>query len=252
MIRIAIINRSSVLTDAEVGAAVPAFQTQIDRDFGPAWGVAATLRFAPEGPQPGEWWLVILDNSDAAGALGYHDLTNEGLPISKAFAKSDQTFGVSWSVTVTHELLEMLIDPNINLTVFDQGPVGARLYAYEVCDACEADQFAYEIDGVLVTDFVLPSWFESFRQPGSTPFDFRNLISAPFELLEGGYIGVNDIARGIGWFQAVAEATNALAVAPPGSRRQRRSVAPDKRLLSTAEGGPPPDATAELIITAGA
>ena len=27
----------------------------------------------------GSWWVVFLDNSDQAGALAYHDLTNEGL-----------------------------------------------------------------------------------------------------------------------------------------------------------------------------
>ena len=41
------------------------------------------------------------------------------------------------------------------------------LYAYEVCDACEADQFGYDIDGVLVSDFVFPSWFESFWSAGA-------------------------------------------------------------------------------------
>jgi hypothetical protein len=36
-------------------------------------------------PAPDGWWLVFLDNSDQAGALAYHDLTNEGLPLSKVF-----------------------------------------------------------------------------------------------------------------------------------------------------------------------
>jgi hypothetical protein len=242
MIKIAIINASTVLSDDTIRKTIPAFQTQIDRDFGPAWGVAASLRFVPTGghPQPGEWWLAILDNSDQAGALGYHDLTNSGLPICKAFAGSDIAAKVSWTVTVSHELLEMLVDPNINLTVFEQGDIGARLYAYEVCDACEADQFAYAINGVLVSDFVLPSWFESFRKPGSTAFDFQKQINEPFALLPGGYIGVNDLARGIGWYQVTAERTNQKAFAPQGSRRQRRGVAPEARLPSDVDFGSPP------------
>ena len=239
MIKIAIINASTVLTDAQVKAAVPSLQKQIDMDFGPAWGVAATLRFVPHGqaPLPGEWWLAILDNSDQAGALGYHDLTTAGLPLSKVFAGTDKQYGLSWTVTASHELLEMLVDPNINLTVFEQGPLGARLYAYEVCDAVESDAYAYPIDGVLVSDFVLPSWFESFRQAGSTAFDFRNRLTAPFELLPGGYIGVNDLARGIGWYQIEHGQASALSKAPLGSRRQRRSVAPEQRLPSTAMPG---------------
>jgi hypothetical protein len=42
---------------------------------------------ALELPAPDSWWLVFLDNSDQAGALAYHDLTNEGLPLSKVFVK---------------------------------------------------------------------------------------------------------------------------------------------------------------------
>jgi len=50
---------------------------------------------------------VILDDSDQAGALGYHDLTSDGLPIGKVFAASDLKAGTSWTVTASHELLEM-------------------------------------------------------------------------------------------------------------------------------------------------
>jgi hypothetical protein len=40
-----------------------------------------------EGSQPasGSWWLVMLDDSDQAGALGYHDLTSDGLPLGNIF-----------------------------------------------------------------------------------------------------------------------------------------------------------------------
>jgi hypothetical protein len=235
-IKVAVINQSTAVTDAAVAALVPALQKQVNSDFAPAWGVPADLRFVPHGgkPNPGEWWLAILDDSDQAQALGYHDLTNEGLPMGKAFAGSDLKLGVSWTATVSHELLEMLADPNINLTVFDQTPYGcARLYAYEVCDACEDDQFGYNIDGLLVSDFVLPSWFESFRASGSTKFDFRGHIDAPFKLLTGGYIGVNDIASGLGWTQTTPSEKNPLARPPQGSRRQRRDILPDQRLSST-------------------
>jgi len=51
-----------------------------------------TLPFIPKNQMPaaGSWWLVFLDNSDQAGALAYHDLTNDGLPISKVFVKTLQ------------------------------------------------------------------------------------------------------------------------------------------------------------------
>ena len=85
-IQISIINASTVLSDAEIRPVVDAFATSRSADdFRPAWGVDAELAFVPTGAEPmaGTWWLTILDDSDQAGALGYHDLTPDGLPIGK-------------------------------------------------------------------------------------------------------------------------------------------------------------------------
>ncbi len=206
-IRISIFNDSTVYSDAKVKDAVPALQTQISRDFAPAWGIDATLLFVPKGeiPPNGTWWLTILDDSDQAGALGYHDTTPDGLPIGKVFAKTDEDNHLSWTVTASHELLEMLADPDVNLTTFiqDSAQTG-KLYCYEVCDAVEDDQFGYAIDGVMVSDFVLPSYF----QPGTagaaagTKYDFCGKLNAAVpKLLSGGYIGEFDVKNGAGWTQ---------------------------------------------------
>src|SRR5438876_10422189 len=84
-IQVAVMNASTVLSDSAVQAAVPDLQTQVHRDFAPAWGIDADLTFVPTGshPLPTAWQLVILDNSDQAGALGYHDVTAQGLPLGK-------------------------------------------------------------------------------------------------------------------------------------------------------------------------
>lgn len=236
-IHIAVLNRSTVLTDAQVSAVVPALQTQVHRDWAPAWGSDADLTFVASNqqPAPGAWWLVISDDSDQAGALGYHDLTSEGLPIGKVFARSDLDAGLQWSVTASHELLEMLADPDINLAayVFTSGTTG-HLYAYEVADACEADQYGYQINGVTVSDFVFPAWFENFRTAGSTQFDFGKHITTPFQLLPGGYIGVFDITGGSGWHQLTAQDSPARYAmrARVGSRRERRRTPRDQWLLS--------------------
>ncbi|MFE2994802.1 hypothetical protein ACFXG4_07305 [Nocardia sp. NPDC059246] len=230
-------NRSTVLTDAQVSAVVPALQTQVHRDWAPVWGSDADLSFVATGAQPpaGAWWLVVSDDADQAGALGYHDLTNEGLPMGKVFARSDIDAGLQWTVTASHELLEMLGDPDINLAayVFSTATAG-RIYAYEVADACEADQYGYAINGIQVSDFVFPAWFENFRKAGSTQFDYGNHITAPFQLLPGGYIGVFDINGGSGWHQLTAESKPARYTmrARVGSRRERRRTPRDQWLLS--------------------
>jgi hypothetical protein len=226
-IQVALMNASTVLTDAQVQAILQALQTQVHQHFAPLWGVDADLTFVPKGiaPASGSWWLTVLDNSDQAGALGYHDLTNEGLPLGKVFAGSDIQAGTNWTVTASHELLEMLGDPDINLAAYVQKDGSAMLlYAYEVCDACEDDQFGYAINGVTVSDFVLPAWFEASRAAGSTQFDYRSQINQPLQLLTNGYISVFDTSNNNGWTQVAGQqqAAKYAMRAPVGSRRERR------------------------------
>jgi hypothetical protein len=246
--QISVINESTVLTDADVTPVVVALQQQVTNDFRPIWGTDAELKMVPQDtPAPaGTWQLVILDDSDQAAALGYHDLTPDGLPLGKAFAASDLKAGTSWSVTASHELLEMLADPNINLTAFVQNAnTTGTLYAYEVCDACEDDSFGYQINNVLVSDFVYPAWFESFRTQGSTQFDRMNQIQNPLQLLAGGYIGVFSVSDGSGWQQQTAEKipTNARQRGHVGSRRERRAISriqwitslPQRKIVNNAQ-----------------
>ena len=236
-IQISVINESTVLADTDVVPVVAALQKQVSNDFIPVWGTDAELNIVAKGTQPpsGSWWLVLLDDTDQANALGYHDLTTEGLPIGKVFAASDLKAGRSWTVTASHELLEMLGDPNINLTVFVQNTNTAGiLYAYEVCDACEDDSLGYKIDNVLVSDFVYPAWFESFRTEGSTQFDRMNKIQTPFQLLVNGYIGIFNVASGSGWQQQTAEKrpANLQHRGGIGTRRERRSIPHDQWINS--------------------
>jgi len=237
VMHVSIINASTIITDTEAAATVAALQIQTSRDFAPAWGIDATLTFVPKGHTAAatDWQLAILDNSDQAGALGYHDITSTGRPLGKIFAKTDKQYGLAWSVTASHELFEMLVDPWVNLTVFDQRTnTAGRLYAYEVCDACEDDSFGYKINNILLSDFVTPAWFEGWRTTGSTKFDFQNHIHAPFALLSGGYIGYFDVSRGGGWKQLLAENVPQHKSRPPvGSRRERRTIEKDRLAHST-------------------
>jgi hypothetical protein len=233
LIKVEITNQSTVLSDALVQAAIPALQTQTHRDFAPIWGIDADLSFLQNAsnPTPGAWLLGIFDNSDQAGALGYHELSPQGTPLAKVFAGSDKQAGLNWTVTSSHELLEMLADPDIDLTVFVQPNTSTgTIYAYEVCDACESDSFGYSIDGTLVSDFVFPSWFESFRTLGSTQFDFQNKITKPFEILAGGYISIFDVTSGSGWQQITSEGkvSNETFKGRMDSRIKRRKLPRDK------------------------
>jgi len=248
MTNIDVINASSVLGDNDVAAIIPALQKQVSRDFAAAYGIDAALDFVPRDgkPRAGSWWLSVLDDADAAGALGYHDLTSEGLPLGKIFAGTDLKYGSSWTVTASHELLEMLADPTINLVVFT--PDGKRLVAYEVADACEDDSLGYRVDGVLLSDFVTPAFF---GVPGKV-FDHCEHVTEPLQILPGGYLSMYDIRLGAGWHQVDGQALpapkgrrpgahlvkmmrRAHRTRPPvGSRRERRRTLRGHWLRSTA------------------
>ena len=128
IIQISVINESTVLADRDATPAVAALQKQVRADFSPFWGTDPSW---PKGITPDrELRVVLLDDSDQANALGYHDFTTEGSPIGKVFAASDLKAGTSSTVTASYELLEMLGDPNVNLTVFVQNSnTAGTLYA---------------------------------------------------------------------------------------------------------------------------
>lgn len=215
---IGVTNASTCLTDTQVEAVLPALQKQVSVDFKAYWDLDCTLTFLTtvQPLTPGWWQIVILDNPDQAGALGYHEMTSQGTPIGKVFAKLDLDNGSSWTVTLSHELLEMLADPWINWCAVGSND---KIYALEVCDAVEADNLGYQIDGILVSDFVTPSWFESTE---ADRIDFKQQLSRELALAPGGYISIFDPKKG--WTQVDAQGEGGPAI-NAGSRRYRRSLA---------------------------
>jgi len=245
---IAFINQTSKTTDAEIAKVAAALSRQVKEDFAPFHGKTVSAVVAvPKGqkPPPGSWWMVFTDTSDEAGALGYHDLTNEDLPLGKVFVETTKADGGVWSVTASHEILEMLADPYLVKTACIQTERSSKLYAWEVCDACEADTLAYLIDGVLVSDFVTEAWFDPTNKHG--PFDFKGHIRSALQLLHGGYISVMDLSRAGDWKQITAARDgHSIASGPStrkadyherarvGSRREKRRADRDHWQRSTA------------------
>jgi len=65
-------------------------------------------------------------------------------------------------VTLSHEALELIADPEANILVMGRHPDPSQknrsvFHWYEMCDAVQAQ--AYEIDDVEVSNFVLPLYF---------------------------------------------------------------------------------------------
>lgn len=209
-------NQSTVLTDAQVLAVLPALQIQLDRDLCPAWGLGQFhLEFRSKSApiSKGEQQFLFLDNTSDASALGYHDVTVNGDALSYVGVKATMDDGGQWTVTASHELCEMAVNPKLDDSESDDG--GGRFYIKEVCDAVEDDSLGYTVAGVLVSDFVLPDWFTSDEKP-SAPLSFGGHVTKAFELAPGGYISFVDLAESSkGWQQTFAKE----ASGNPGTKR---------------------------------
>lgn len=146
----------------------------------------------PRGSTP----LIITDDSDQAGALGYHDQTEDGKPIAYVFAKTTMEAGLELSVTVDHEYTEMEIDERARL-IWDLG--GGIGLAYETCDQVEADEYGFDFHGIRLSDTVAPEWFE---ESARGPYDWTHQLASPLTLMPGGYIGVYEDGT---WSQVYSE-----------------------------------------------
>jgi hypothetical protein len=185
---IAVISQTDALPAADLARAVAAIQKQVLLDFSPVWRVTATVALFPTlASKPGGYWPVVIRDDIGVRSLGVH-LTEDG---DSAFALVTYR-PEDWTLTLSHEVLEMLADPFG--TSFLSGPDPddpARTVEYlpEVCDPCQGAvpdfAFDYKIDGVPVSDFVFPAYYEGF---GGPPYSHARHVTAPLELLPWGYL----------------------------------------------------------------
>ena len=202
--RISIVNFTRTQSDVDVGRVVRAINRQIRDDFEPCWSVGASLRLeGAEGPAElqkpqdlrGDGVIYLWDGAgDVRGALGYHAENNFGLPFGFVFTEVSQQLGEHWSVTLSHEALELIGDANVNRLAAGPHPADPGkvvFHWYEMCDAVQSE--SYEIDGVRVSNFVLPLYFTIGEQLGARN-DFLTLRHGgralrSFGVNPGGYVG---------------------------------------------------------------
>ncbi len=180
--KIACIDKARTDLGVDFGDLIRGLQTFVDECLEPVWRTPAKL-LPSRKELPGAWTLVFLDDADRVKTLGYHKLLKHRLPLAKVFARPSLKHREAISVVASHELAEMLVDPGNGFWCL--GPEKRTLYAYEVCDAVEQEQF--ELDGIAMSDFLYPAYFQTIRMPRSTQFDYLKKISRPFQVLRGGF-----------------------------------------------------------------
>jgi hypothetical protein len=191
--RIGLASRTQRVSFVALSKVAAALNVQVTRDLQPIWGVTASVIALsdPDSIEPGVWPIYIEDDIPE-NALGLH-LTNHQQPFAKV------RMGDTWPLTVSHECLEMLIDPSGNRLVSSSGiaidaqgqiidlPDAKYEYLVEVCDPSEHPDNAYTIDDVLVSDFYTPNFFDPLRASG-VRYSFTGKLTKPRHILPGGYI----------------------------------------------------------------
>jgi hypothetical protein len=215
-----VINHSSKLSNAQLQTLCSAIKTQLDRDGAPFWGSTAEFNFGPA--VAGHAKLGVFDNSDQPGALGWHDDVNNQVTIEIFYIGTLADVGV----TISHEMLETIGDYNANTTVPGIAPDGrACTYFTENCDPVESD--VYQINGIDVSNFVTPAWFQITQAVGTPDgrFDFLKNTTKPFDIDRGGYMEISyDGGRSWSEVQARTSGMDKLS----GSRKRMRDKTKSK------------------------
>ncbi|MEX0678073.1 MAG: hypothetical protein WD063_13410 [Pirellulales bacterium] len=140
---------------------------------------------------------MIIRDDIGFDAAGIH-LDEDGQPFALVTSSDDNDV---WSLTAAHECLEMLVDPLGDRLVAGDSPKSDQsrvLFLVEVCDPSEAAAFGYSVNGVLVSDFYTPHFFDPVTAQG-VRYSFTDAITKPRQVLKGGYVSWLEPASGHWW-----------------------------------------------------
>jgi hypothetical protein len=192
---IAVVNKSTLVTDADVAVMVRAVGYQLRHHAAPAWGIPPmSVRHVDDeiAAPAGSCVIAILDDADQAGDLGWHTEGPGGVVYGRVFARPVLDNGghaldgdLSVSSVLSHEVLETAFDRHVNLWA----DAGAVSYAYEVCDPVESDSYPVTVNRrtAMVSNFVTPAWFDANAAAGEQ-LDWLGKLTRPFQLGDGGYV----------------------------------------------------------------
>jgi hypothetical protein len=193
---IAVKNHSKI-PDQDVLAAVRAVNRQIAEDFDPYWDLGGTLRLADRRARRLEADAVI---RIFPRGHDYH-WSPTGLPEAHVFTElsrlaRESVPWLTWTTSLSHEALEMIADPQVNTLVRGPHPTHTKRLVFhyrEVCDPVQSE--TYLIDGVTVSNFVLPHYYTGMGESGGRN-DFLGTGVQAFRWNENGIIGFWDPHEG--------------------------------------------------------
>jgi hypothetical protein len=234
--------------------AAAAIQKQLTRDFTPFWGLPATVdAFEDLRSVPSDYHPVVIfgDPQELVGHLEFaigeqytaelvDDFERERMTGLHLNAFTRQPFALvaateAWSVTLSHEVLEIIADPFGNRLIAAAHPFRREQrvrYLLEVCDPCQS--VWYPVNGVPVSDFYGPRYFDPVS-PDQGRYSFTGEIERPLQILDGGYLTWID-PEDSGLYQLGAGEDEPMLVNT--LLQLARSTAPLRTIVDTREDTP--------------
>jgi hypothetical protein len=241
-----IANVSTQIAQKDFRAAVAAIGKQVTQHFKPEWGVGATLKAialplgAKKAPIQRDADAIIYlgdsssdPNTGVKGAYGYHDTNNKRIPYGFVYLDICKQSKEVWTSVLSHEVLELLGDPDAILTVSGPRPkhasgpkpktvAGTVYYDLEICDPTQGDQ--YKIDEIVVSNFVGKRYFGMSGGSGKT--NHLGLPLRPFGVRPNGYLQFEQGSRGHQiWGPSVTPAQKSAKQKTRSIRRNGRRIA---------------------------
>jgi hypothetical protein len=194
VIQVGLVDTTGQLDTKLMQATAAALNVQVIRDLAQFWQVTATVAYLPDPKQiPVGFWPVFLVADLPPGEGGVH-LDKKNQPYALGIGTPTSA---DWTIDASHETLEMLVDPAGNRLQVSkaieivgndvQDANGQFEYLVEACDPCEGNQYAYTIQGVAVSDFITPRFYDPVATP-SARYSYAGHILRPRQILPGGYI----------------------------------------------------------------
>jgi hypothetical protein len=194
LFQVGLVDQTGQIDPELIQSVAAALTIQVTRDLPQFWNVQANVTYLPKATKiPVGVWPVFLVKELPPGEGGFH-LDKHNQPYAKVIASPNSD---EWTIDASHETIEMLVDPagnrlqNSTSIEIKNGKIqdgtGEFGYLVEACDPCEADNFAYPIQGIPVSDFLTPHFYDPIVTNG-TRYSFTGAIKAPRQILPGGYI----------------------------------------------------------------
>jgi hypothetical protein len=200
---ISVINQTAgEISDPELLATIRAVNQQVAYDFAPYWNMPGTLRLegsllkqpranAAAAVMRGDAVLYVSSATGQDDPEGFHDRNYRGIPYGVVYSKISEQTGDPWSVTFSHEALELIADPQGNNYVMGPSVKDWRkkvFFWFEMCDAVSSQ--TYKIGDVALQNFLLPAYFEP-PVPGART-NFLGTDLEPFGIAPESYVGYYD------------------------------------------------------------